>query len=38
MIAICGFTLVNGQVRTVIAVDAAGGGEPFDFLVLNDLN
>jgi hypothetical protein len=32
------FTLENGQVRTVIAVDAAGGGEPFDFLVLNDLN
>ena len=31
-------TLENGQVRTVIAVEAAGGGEPFDFLVLNDLN
>jgi len=31
-------TLENGQVRTVIAVDAAGGGKPFDFLVLDDLN
>jgi hypothetical protein len=31
-------TLENGQVRTVIAVEAAGGGEPFNFLVLNDLN
>jgi hypothetical protein len=31
-------TLENGQVRTVIAVDAAGGGAPFDFLVLDDLN
>jgi hypothetical protein len=31
-------TLENGQVRTVIAVDAVGGGEPFDFLVLDDLN
>ena len=31
-------TLENGQVRTVIAVEAVGGGEPFDFLVLNDLN
>ena len=31
-------TLVNGQVRTVIAVEAAGGGEPFNFLVLDDLN
>jgi hypothetical protein len=31
-------TLSGGQVRTVIAVDAAGGGAPFDFLVLADLN
>ena len=30
--------LSGGQVRTVIAVDAAGGGAPFDFLVLADLN
>ena len=29
-------TLQNDQIRTVIAVEAAGGGEPFDFLVLND--
>jgi hypothetical protein len=27
-----------GQVRTAIAVDAAGGGAPFDLLVLEDLN
>jgi hypothetical protein len=31
-------TLSGGEVRTVIAVDAAGGGAPFDFLVLPDLN
>jgi Domain of unknown function (DUF4397) len=31
-------TLVSGQVRTVIAVDAAGGGAPFDLLFLEDLN
>jgi hypothetical protein len=31
-------TLSSGQVRTVIAVDATGGGAPFDFLVLADLN
>jgi hypothetical protein len=31
-------TLSGGEVRTVIAVDAAGGGAPFDFLVLADLN
>ena len=31
-------TLSGGQVRTVIAVDATGGGAPFDFLVLADLN
>jgi hypothetical protein len=31
-------TLSGGQVRTVIAVDAPGGGAPFDFLVLADLN
>ena len=30
--------LENGQVRIVIAVEALGGGEPFNFLVLNDLN
>jgi hypothetical protein len=29
-------TLQTGQVRTVIAVDAEGGGDPFDFLVLPD--
>lgn len=31
-------TLASGQVRTAIAVDAAGGGAPFDLLVLQDLN
>jgi uncharacterized protein DUF4397 len=31
-------TLSSGQVRTTIAVDAAGGGAPFDLLVLEDLN
>jgi Domain of unknown function (DUF4397) len=31
-------TLSGGEVRTVIAVDATGGGAPFDFLVLADLN
>ena len=31
-------TLTSGQVRTAIAVDAGGGGAPFDFLVLQDLN
>jgi hypothetical protein len=31
-------TLASGQVRTAIAVDAAGGGGPFDLLVLADLN
>jgi uncharacterized protein DUF4397 len=31
-------TLETSQVRTVIAVEAPGGGPPFDFLVLNDLN
>ena len=31
-------TVESGQVRTVIAVEAAGGGEPFNFLVLNDLD
>lgn len=31
-------TLSSGQIRTVIAVDAAGGGAPFDFLLLQDLN
>jgi hypothetical protein len=31
-------TLVAGQVRTAIAVDAAGGGGPFDLLLLPDLN
>ena len=30
------FTVETSQVRTVIAVDAAGGGGSFDFLVLND--
>jgi hypothetical protein len=28
----------NGMIRTVIAVDAKGGGAPFDFIVLPDLN
>lgn len=31
-------TLASGEVRTAIAVDAAGGGGPFDLLVLADLN
>lgn len=31
-------TLESGQVRTAIAVDAAGGGAPFDLLLLADLN
>ena len=31
-------TLESGQVRTAIAVDAPGGGAPFDLLVLADLN
>lgn len=31
-------TLASGQVRTVIAVDATGGGGPFDLLLLSDLN
>jgi hypothetical protein len=30
--------LASGQVRTAIAVDAAGGGPPFDLLLLEDLN
>ena len=30
--------LASGQVRTAIAVDAAGGGAPFDLLLLPDLN
>jgi hypothetical protein len=31
-------TLSSGQVRTAIAVDAVGGGAPFDLLLLEDLN
>lgn len=31
-------SLFSGQVRTAIAVDAAGGGGPFDLLVLADSN
>ena len=31
-------TLSSGQVRTGIAVDAPGGGAPFDALILEDLN
>jgi hypothetical protein len=31
-------TLESGDVRTAIAVDAPGGGAPFDMLVLADLN
>jgi hypothetical protein len=31
-------TLTGGQVRTAIAVDATGGGPPFDLLVLQDVN
>jgi hypothetical protein len=31
-------TLESGQVRTAIAVDAPGGGVPFDLLVLADAN
>jgi hypothetical protein len=30
--------LASGQVRTAIAVDAVGGGAPFDLLLLPDLN
>jgi hypothetical protein len=31
-------SLTSGQVRTAIAVDAVGGGGPFDLWVLEDLN
>ena len=31
-------TLGSGEVRTAIAVDATGGGAPFDLLLLEDLN
>ena len=31
-------SLAPGEVRTAIAVDAEGGGEPFSFLVLEDAN
>jgi hypothetical protein len=31
-------TLASGQVRTAIAVDAAGGGAPFGLLLLEDVN
>ncbi|MBA3893923.1 MAG: hypothetical protein H0X69_09540 [Gemmatimonadales bacterium] len=31
-------TLASGQVRTAIAVDAAGGGAPFGLLLLEDRN
>jgi hypothetical protein len=31
-------TLAGGQIRTAIAVDAVGGGAPFDLLLLEDLN
>jgi hypothetical protein len=31
-------TLASGQIRTAIAVEATGGGAPFDLLVLDDLN
>lgn len=31
-------SLTSGQVRTAIAVDAPGGGAPFDLLILDDLN
>jgi hypothetical protein len=31
-------TLESGQVRTAIAVDAPGGGAPFDLIVLADSN
>ena len=30
--------LASGQIRTVIATDAPGGGEPFGAIVLDDLN
>ena len=30
--------LESGQIRTAIAVDATGGGAPFDLLLLDDLN
>jgi hypothetical protein len=28
----------NGMVRTVVAIDAKGGGAPFDFIILPDSN
>jgi hypothetical protein len=31
-------TLASGQIRTAVAVDAAGGGGPFDLLLLEDAN
>jgi hypothetical protein len=31
-------TLEAGDIRTGIAVDAPGGGDPFDALVLEDAN
>jgi len=31
-------TLAEGQVRTIVTMDASGGGEPFGLLVLEDLN
>ena len=31
-------SLAAGQVRTAIAVEAVGGGAPFDLLLLSDLN
>jgi hypothetical protein len=31
-------TLESGQIRTAIAVDAVGGGAPFELLLLEDLN
>lgn len=31
-------TLEDGQIRTIIAIDADGGGAPFSFLILEDLN
>jgi hypothetical protein len=31
-------TLASGQIRTAVAVDAAGGGAPFDLLLLEDAN
>jgi hypothetical protein len=32
------YTLTGGQVRTIVIIDSAQGGAPYNQLVLNDLN